>query len=101
MLQFVINLPGVGAADVVERRLTVTIGAGEPQLLNPATDATESIELSGNDNEPVHAELVDVDDAGNVSQPSTLDAILADTLPPPAPGAMGITVTGEEAAPPV
>ena len=96
MLVFSISLPPVGAADVVERTLTVTIGDNAPQTLNPAIDATETGELQGNDNDAVHAELVDTDDAGNQSQPSTLDAVLSDTIPPPQPGQMGINVIREE-----
>lgn len=96
MLIFKISLPPVGASDVVERRLTVTVGGGDPIVatMDPTVDTTG--ELAGNDNDAVHAELIDVDDSGNQSQPSTLDAVLTDTIPPPQPGAMGITMIREE-----
>jgi hypothetical protein len=96
MLYFTISLPPVGATDVVERRLTVIVGSDDPISITPAVTDTESQEFGGEDNEPVHAELIDVDDAGNQSQPSVLDAVLADTLPPPQPGAMGIVLKREE-----
>ena len=95
MLQFVVTLPPTGAADVLSRELSVTIGANPAVILNPAVGDVESQELSGNDNDAVHLELVDVDDAGNRSAASVLEVILLDTLVPPQPGEMGIRVTGE------
>ena len=96
MLSFVVVLPAPGAADVVTRELSVTIAGGTPVVINPAVYAIESQEFSGNDNDSVHLELVDVDDAGNLSTTSVLDTILIDTLAPPQPGEMGIRVTRED-----
>lgn len=96
MLHFVLTLPPTTAADVAERNLTITIGSQEAQVVNPDLTAEETQEFSGEDNDPVHAELVDVDDAGNRSQPSIFDGVLTDTLAPPQPGEMGIRVTRED-----
>lgn len=41
-------------------------------------------------------ELRDVDDAGNMSDPSVHEFAVLDTVPPPAPGALGATIVGEE-----
>jgi len=95
MLQFVVTLPLTGAVDVLSRELSVTVGANPAVILNPAVGDTESQELSGNDSDAIHLELVDVDDAGNRSAASVLDATLLDTLAPPQPGEMGIRITGE------
>lgn len=95
MLQFKIVLPPPGAADVVGRDLTVVIGSGEPTLQTLDGDALEATGFEGNDNDSVTATLVDVDDAGNHSPPSTAQTTLTDTIPPPAPEALGFVVTGE------
>lgn len=95
MLEFVITLPPTTTADTVARELVVTVGDSEPAVLAPDITAVESAGLSGSDNAAVHAGLVDIDDAGNRSQASVLDAVLADTIAPPQPGQMGIRVTGE------
>jgi len=98
MLHFVITLPPPKAADVVERELTITVGSQEAQTVHPELAAEETQEFSGEDNDAVHAELVDIDDATppNRSEPSVLDGVLVDTLAPPQPGQMGIRVTRED-----
>ena len=95
MLQFVLTLPPRTAADTMSRELSVSVGGGEIVVINPDIADTESEEFSGADNASVHAELIDIDDAGNRSQASILDAVLTDTIAPPQPGVMAIRVTGE------
>ena len=98
MLHFVITLPPTRAADVVQRELKITIGDQTEQTVHPELTAAETQEFSGNDNDAVHAELVDIDDATppNRSEPSVLDGVLTDTVAPPQPGQMGIRVTRED-----
>lgn len=96
MLKFYLALPEKSAPDVVSRELTVSIAGGEPLVYTLAGDATQSEEFVGSDNDQVTGTLVDVDDAGNKSQPSDFLFALVDTIPPPTPGTVGLVVTGEE-----
>jgi len=43
----------------------------------------------------VHLELIDEDDAANLSDPSVFDFTAADTVPPAKPGELGARITGE------
>jgi hypothetical protein len=103
MLKFVFVLPPAGAHDVVNRELSVQIGNGEPQVINVDTSTNESPELSGMENDVVKGSLVDIDDAGNRSEPRDFEMILLDTLAPPKPGELGLRVTEEteDVPPPV
>lgn len=96
MLKFYLALPEKSAPDVVGRELTVSVAGGEPVVYTLAGDVAQSDEFVGADNDIVTGTLVDVDDAGNKSQPSEFYFTLLDTIPPATPGAVGIVVTGEE-----
>lgn len=93
---FDVSLPPPGATDVVSRELTLTID-GTTQAVPPLVGTTTVVVgFSGPQGATVEAVLVDVDDAGNRSEPSPkLVATLQDTIPPPAPGELGLIVTGE------
>lgn len=95
MLFFKLILPAISAVDVVTRKLTYKIGAAEPVELELTADE-EVPELSGMDNEVVEGSLVDIDDAGNPSEPTNYSFVLVDTIAPPAPGEIGFEVTREE-----
>jgi len=95
MLFFTLTIPPPGAADVVKRELTVKIGDAEPTVVELATDVVVSEEMSGNQDDVVLASLVDTDDAGNVSPAREQSWTLTDTIPPPEPGELGLTVTRE------
>lgn len=95
MLKFVLVLPEVGARDVVTRELRFMVG-DVAQEVDLAGDAVETAEYTGADNEAVVGTLVDVDDAGNRSDAREFSFVLADTLPPPQPGVVGLKLTGEE-----
>lgn len=103
MLKFHIALPQPGASDVVARRLTVQIGEAEAVIYDLDGKALQSETLEGQDVDNVTASLVDIDDAGNESSPSTGSFVLVDTIAPPQPGVMGLVVTEEidNPAPPV
>ena len=94
MLFFQLTLPAPGASDVIKRTLTTQIGSASPVSIDLAV-ADSVPEMSGADNDVVQGYLVDVDDAGNSSDPSSFSFVLTDTIPPPAPGQVGLTVTRE------
>ena len=94
MLFFTLELPEAGASDVVTRKLSLKIGSAEAVSLELAVGETAP-EFSGNDNDVVEGSLVDVDDAGNASEPSNFSYVLTDTIAPPAPGQVGLKVTRE------
>jgi hypothetical protein len=95
MLSFVLTLPERSAKDVVARELTVSVdGVETVESLNG--DSVESQVYSGLDNAAVAGRLVDIDDAGNRSEPSEFTFVLVDTIAPPAPGQVGLKVTAED-----
>jgi hypothetical protein len=95
MLFFEFELPAPGASDVVTRKLTVKVGSADASTVDLAVGAA-SPEFSGADNDVVEGSLVDVDDAGNSSEPSNFSFVLTDTIAPPLPGQVGLKVTREE-----
>lgn len=95
MIQFKVVLPPVVDTDVVSRELSVQVADGEPTVLPLAKDQTEAEGFEGPQDADVSLSLVDIDDAGNRSEASTLDVTLADTFPPAAPGELSIVQTGE------
>jgi hypothetical protein len=94
-LIFDVTLPPPAAPDVVTRKVTVEIN-GESSTLTLDAEATTVTGLKGLQDAVVTVTLVDVDDAGLESPPSTKTVTLVDTIAPPAPGELGITVSGEE-----
>ncbi len=102
MLKFNVTLPAFDDAnpndnDVVTRRLTVSVQGGPVITVDSAADVTtvENDGFVGNNGETVTLSLVDIDAAGNQSAPSEAGVTLADVIPPPAPGAIGLAVTGQ------
>jgi len=89
-LKYTIQLPPPGASDVVSREVTATVNADPPKTTALPGSALEVVELfQHGDN--VSIVLVDVDGAGNRSQPSDpLGFTAADTFPPPKPGELAI-----------
>lgn len=83
-------------SDVSERRLSVAVN-GEVRSTSPfPANTTNFGELSFSDNDSVVLTLVDVDDAGNVSSPATVQFTAVDTVPPAAPGEFGVAFVREE-----
>lgn len=100
MLQFFVALPAKTEEefDVVSRKLEIDIGgtALEPQTV--PVDTPEAGPFEGADGAVVKIKCWNVDDAGNVSETaSDFEGVLLDTFAPPAPGQLGIRVTGETA----
>lgn len=96
MLVYKLHLPVPGAADVVARELSVKIADADPVLfvLQPAD--VEFSPIKANAGEKVSGELVDVDDAGNRSEPRAFEFTAADTLAPPQPGEVTAELVAEE-----
>jgi hypothetical protein len=95
MLLFDITLPNPGAADVVSRELTIKIGDQPAEVIVLAADAVTA-SSKGPQDTTLTISLVDIDDGGNRSEARVQDFVLSDTIPPPQPGELGVTVTGEE-----
>lgn len=98
-LVYDVLLPAAGV-DVESRELTVTINGTAQPVLTPDKFATTT-RISVPQDSTIHLSLVDIDDAGNRSEPSTYDFVALDTLPPATPGALGVTLVGEEETPEV
>lgn len=82
--------------DVASRELSVTInGNATPVATFPGT-ATDLGNISVDQGATVSMTLVDIDDAGNRSQPATVEFTAADTIPPAQPGSFGVTLVREE-----
>lgn len=98
-LKFQIQLPAPPTTpnDIVKGLLDVSVaGVALPSIdTSPGQSTVDAIGFEGADNDAVDVRYVYVDDAGNESGVSTLSITLTDTLAPPTPGALGLTVTEE------
>ena len=83
-------------ADVTGRQLTVVVNGEVLSIVELAGSATDLGEVKVEQNANVTLSLVDIDDAGNRSQPAVLDFVATDTLPPAQPGSFGVTLAREE-----
>lgn len=83
-------------ADVVARRLTVTVNGTPHAPSEYPGEATRFNDVSVNQGDSVVLALSDVDDAGNVSEPAVYEFVAVDTIPPAAPGEFGVTLVREE-----
>lgn len=83
-------------ADVVARRLLVTVNGVPQEPKEYPAEATTFSEVKVEQDSQVVLALVDVDDAGNVSEPATYEFVATDTIPPAKPGEFGVTLVREE-----
>jgi len=83
-------------ADVTGRQLTVVVNGEVLSIVELAGSATDLGEVKVEQNSNVTLSLVDLDDAGNRSQPAVLDFVATDTIPPAQPGSFGVTLAREE-----
>lgn len=95
VISFKVVLPTLADESVVSRELTVTVGDAAPVVQTVDKAATEVDGLSGAQDATFTLSLVDIDEAGNRSQPSTLTDVLKDVFPPATPGVLSIAETGE------
>ena len=96
MLQFKLQLPTPTVSDVVAQEVSVTINAGNPiiLILTPGSEVVDA-QFEGATGAEVATTLVDIDSSDNRSEPRNLVFVLTDTIAPPQPGEIGLTVTGQ------
>lgn len=82
-------------ADVVARRLTVTVNGSPSDPVDHDAATTVFPEVSFEQGDVVVLALSDVDDAGNVSEPAVYEFTAADTIPPAKPGEFGVRLVRE------
>lgn len=82
-------------SDVVERKLSTVVNNGEPVLKVFGGDSTDLGEISLKEGDYAVLTLVDVDDAGNESEPAVLTLTAADTIPPSVPGGFTVSLLRE------
>lgn len=94
-MTYEIAVGGPASQDVVSRELTVVVdGVYRDPVVFPAYEVSLGRVSVPQDSEVV-VSLVDVDDAGNRSEPSTISFKALDVVPPAAPGGLSVTVVGE------
>jgi hypothetical protein len=81
--------------DVVSRVVTVTVNGESKGSTSYAGDSVELGVISVPQDSNVVLTLVDVDDAGNSSEPATVTFVAVDTVAPTQPGFFGVTLVGE------
>jgi hypothetical protein len=96
VILYKVVLPTEVDATTVNRELSVQVGDNPADVHQVPVDQAEVTDLEGPVDTPVCLSLVDVDDVGNRSIPSTLNVVLADTFPPQQPGEMSVVATGEK-----
>jgi hypothetical protein len=98
MLVYAVSAGPAVDPDVVARRLSITVnGETVSSPVEFAADSTTLGEVKAPQGAIVVLSLVDVDDAGNVSEPAVVEFTANDTIPPTTPGGLGITLLREEA----
>lgn len=82
-------------SDVTSQELTIVVAGSDPDVRTVAVGG--SVELSLTDGASVSVTQVDIDDAGNRSEPGpAIDFVANDTIPPPAPGQPTVMLLREE-----
>ena len=99
-IDFNVPLPTLAVPhDVATRELSWSFDRGNGPEGQPSVSVPASEEvvagLFGPQDAAVHFSLVDIDNAGNRSEPRVHDDVLTDSVSPPQPGEFGIVVTGE------
>lgn len=96
-LTFEILLPVLPIPHDVEiRRLSYSIAGAEVVTVDMAPTDVLLPDLAGEDGDTLSVTLIDIDDAGNSSEPRQQEFVLSDTIPPAMPGEIGVKITGEE-----
>jgi hypothetical protein len=95
ILTYVITAAAPADADVVQRELVSAVNGEVVSTTVWAGTAVDLGTLSAEQDAQVSLSLVDIDDAGNRSMPATVTFVAADTIPPSAPGGLGVMLVGE------
>jgi hypothetical protein len=85
-------------ADVVSRELTVAVNGEQISRVSFPKETTDFGEIKVAQDSNVSVALVDIDDAGNRSQPALREFVATDTIPPAAPGEIGVSLLREDAS---
>jgi hypothetical protein len=96
MLIYAISAAPPVDSDVVERQLTIDVGTETPKVVTFSANATSLGEVQAEQGATVTLSLVDLDDAGNPSEPAVVEFVATDTIPPAQPGQLGVTLVREE-----
>lgn len=83
-------------SDVVARRLTVLVNGEILSSTEHDGSTTTFGEIKVAQDSSVVVTLVDIDDAGNESQPGVIEFTATDTIAPSQPGSLGVTLVREE-----
>lgn len=101
ILTYNVSAAASTASDAVSREVSVSINGSRPVVTVFAPTETELGAVVVPQNAEVVISVVDVDDAGNRSEPAVATFTATDTLPPPVPGAVSVTLVSEESIPDV
>jgi hypothetical protein len=82
--------------DVVSRELTTVVGGEVVSTKEFAGSDVLLGEISVPQDAEVVLTLVDIDDAGNRSQPAVVEFTATDTISPSQPGSFGVSLVREE-----
>ena len=96
MLVYSVTAGTPGAGDVVERRMTIQVNGSVVDTKSYGGEVVDLGEIKVEENAEVVLNLVDVDNAGNVSLPAIFAFTALDTIAPPAPGSFGVSIVREE-----
>jgi hypothetical protein len=98
VLTYSVSAAAPVSGDVVTRLLTLVVNGEDQGTSELPADAAENLSVfSVPQDAEVVVTLVDVDDAGNKSEPAVLTFTATDTIPPQQPGALGVSLISEEA----
>ena len=95
VLTYAVSAAPVAEGDVVTRELSVVINGLEQPVVTYPGYAVDLGTVDVPQDSEVVLRLVDVDDAGNRSEPAEVVFVATDTLPPSAPGALGVSLVAE------
>jgi hypothetical protein len=96
MLYYSVTAGPVVDKDVVARKLSVTVNGSVVSERSYSSDTTAFDEVVVAQDDKVVLTLVDVDDAGNVSEPAVAEFVGNDTVPPVKPGEFGVQLVRED-----
>jgi len=96
VLTYALSAAPVAEGDVVSRELSVVINGLEQPVVSFPGYAVDLGTVDVPQDSEVVLRLVDVDDAGNRSEPAEVAFTAADTLPPSTPGGIGVSLVGEK-----
>lgn len=95
VLTYAVSAAPVADGDVVSRELSVVINGLEQPVVSFPGYAVDLGTVDVPQDSEVVLRLVDVDDVGNRSEPAEVTFTAADTIPPSAPGVLGVSLVAE------